>query len=236
MHVTTTSSTPPTLPRESSKLRVFVVDDHHVFREGLRMVLSSQPDMVVVGEAPNGTVALARFEEARPDLVILDISLPEMSGLEVAREITQRRPQTKVLMLTAHRADDFLRDALAAGALGFASKAQPVDSLVAAIRTVARGELFVARADATKVPERFGVASEAIDPLAELTKRERELFQLIVHGFTNEGLATRLSISVKTVETHRASINRKLRVHSTADLIRFAARHNLLATGETAAR
>ncbi len=218
------------LQGDSSKVRVVLIDDHHLFREGLRSVIGIQGDMIVVGEASEGAKALEVVEHAQPDLVICDVSLPVMSGIDVARDILARHPHMRILVLTMHRPEDYADDAFRAGAIGYASKAESPDAILGAIRKAARGERYMATRQADSMPPQAAMSAqrEANGAVATLSRRETEIFALVVQGLSNDSLSKRLCISIKTVETHRASINRKLGVHSTAQLVRFAARHGLL--------
>jgi DNA-binding NarL/FixJ family response regulator len=210
------------------RLRLALIDDHHLFREALRSLLMTQPDLDVVGEAAEAQEAYASAEAWQADVHVVDLALPGVSGTAVVRELGRRFPSSRALILTAHRADDYVEEAFAAGARGYALKEQKAGALFEAIRAVARGELYVApslsRPPADEGRRRRGSATS----LQDLSPREREIFDLVVAGLSNQYVAKELHISVKTVETHRAKINRKLRVHSTADLVRFAATRGLL--------
>jgi two-component system response regulator NreC len=212
-------------------LTVALVDDHPLFREGLRTVLSAQSDVEVVAEACDSRQATAMVATAKPAVVVIDMTLPDGDGIAATQEILRQAPRTRILMLTMHSSEFFVSRAFSAGVSGYAVKTQAPEEILDAIRTVARGEtylapkfshLFAHQNDTRRTP----IVSNS--PLEELSRREREIFDLIVRGFTNEGMAGTLSISVKTVETHRSHINRKLRVHSTGELIRLAALHGLI--------
>lgn len=175
---------------------------------------------------------LEQLDTAKPAVVVLDVSLPGMNGFAVTRELRRRDPRCKVMMLSIHGTDENVIEALDAGARGYALKDQLAEEIVAAVRIVARGDYYLA----PKIPKavldrhlrrRRGEEPKS-SPLEELSNREREVFDLVVRGFTNESASRELTISVKTVETHRARINRKLAVHSTAELVRFAAMRGLL--------
>jgi DNA-binding NarL/FixJ family response regulator len=221
-------------------LRLVLIDDHKVFREALRALLVTYGGISIVGEADNARTGYTVVEQARPDVVVLDVILPGVDGVSATREILRRVPEARVLILSASTHIDRFREALAAGVLGYACKDQSADELVDAIRRVAAGERYFAprlsllatqAEQATPVGSSNGgnvAAGPDRETLEALSPREREIFDLIVRGFSNEGIARELSISIKTVETHRAHINKKLEVHSTADLVRFAARRGLL--------
>ena len=216
----------------TAMLRLVIVDDHPVLRDGLRAALGSQPGFEIVGEAEDAESAYATCEAQQPDVVLLDLSLPGLSGVSVARHLKRRSPDTKVVMFTVHSGEDFVLEALGAGASGYVLKQDPVEVLLNGIRAVTRGELFISprfprSVLQTHLRRRSGMDLR-ISPLDELSQREREVFDRVITGFTNEGVGQELGVSVKTVETHRTSINRKLGVHSTADLVRLAARRGLL--------
>jgi len=213
-------------------IKVLLVDDHHLFREGLRTVLAATDDIVVVGEASTGRQAFQMLEELQPDIVTVDVTLPDGDGILATREILRRRPNTRVLMLTMHENHYYLSQSFAAGARGYALKEQLPTEIVEALRSVARGEVYVAPQLPQDVTSGGSGArrANANTPLDALSPRERDIFDLIVRGHTNTSMAETLHLSVKTIETHRAHINKKLRVHSTGELIRLAALHGLVAT------
>ena len=213
-------------------IKVVLVDDHHLFREGLRAVLASTEDITVVGEASTGREAFQMVDELKPDIVTVDVTLPDGDGILATREILRRRPSTRVLMLTMHGNHYYLSQAISAGARGYALKEQLPTEIVDALRAVARGDLYVA----PQLPQNVVATpagarrTNATTPLESLSPRERDIFDLIVRGYTNTAMAETLQLSVKTIETHRAHINKKLRVHSTGELIRLAALHGLVAS------
>jgi len=212
--------------------KVALVDDHRLFREGLRALLAAQPDLSVVGEAAEPTEACSLVDAEDPDLVVVDVLLGTGSGMALARELLRRSPRRRVLMLSMLLDEQRVAEALEAGALGYAGKAQSLDEVLEAIRTVAAGRVYV-----PSVLSRFVVQdylrlrrgeAKADTPLARLTRREREVFDLIVSGGTTASIAQGLFISQRTVETHRSRILRKLKARSAADLVRLAARLGLL--------
>ncbi|APR86916.1 Putative two-component system response regulator [Minicystis rosea] len=206
-------------------VRVAIIDGHLLFRQGLRALLASQSDMMVVADAADAS-ALGTADLA-PDVVIVDVGHGPGDRLATTREALHRCHACRVLALAGAPDEDLSTRAFAAGASGFARKDQDAAEVVAAIRAVAGGERYVA--PGTSDP-RDGTARPATTPacLADLSPREREVFDLVVQGRSNRGMAERLRISIKTIEAHRTSINRKLSAHSTADLVRLAARHGLL--------
>jgi len=208
-------------------LRLMLVDDHNLFRDGLRMVLGRYDDLEVVAEAADARQALAAADASRPDVVVLDVSLPGMDGVQAARELQRRQPAARLLVVSMHEREEDVARALAAGVRGYAFKSQRSDEVVEAIRAVGRGEQYVPPTVSRFVLDELLRAGAVGGPLAALSQREREVCHLLVRGLGNDAIAQQLCISVKTVETHRARILKKLRVHSIADLIRLAARHGL---------
>ncbi|MGE5262518.1 MAG: response regulator [Acidobacteriota bacterium] len=210
------------------KTRVLLVDDHAILREGLRALLSYYDDIQVVGEAADGAESVTRAGELQPDIILMDIAMPGMNGLEATREIRTRFPETRVLILTQHEDPQYVLPLLQAGASGFVSKRALGTDLITALRVVARGETFLYPTAATMVVEEIRRRREetAVSP-DSLTPRELEILQHIVAGQTNAQIAADLSISIKTVEWHRSNLMSKLDVHSIADLVRYAMEHEL---------
>jgi two-component system invasion response regulator UvrY len=210
-------------------LRLVLVDDHRLFREGLRALLGDQPDLRVVGEAADAEGTYPLVAAARPEVLLLDVGLPGPGGISVTRELKRRGADARILMLSAHADGDLVAQALAAGALGYSLKTQPIGDVVDAIRSVGRGERYLSAALARCAQAAEPSSSvRAPGPLFALSLREQEIFGLLVHGFGNDAIGAHLCISVKTVETHRAHILKKLGVHSLVELVRLAARHQLL--------
>jgi two-component system response regulator NreC len=189
----------------------------------LRTLLENEGDLVVSGEASSARQAYELADAKHPDLIVLDVSLPGVDGVAAARELKRRLPEARILMLSMYRERHMVAQALASGANGYALKRQPPEQVLSAIRSVARGDRYLA-------PELGPVEEkdEHTGPLDPLSPREREVFQLLVRGFSNPRAAKELCISVKTVETHRTHIHHKLGVHSVAELMRFAAMNDLL--------
>lgn len=206
-------------------LRVAVLDDHQLFRQGLRALLSEHPHLSLIGEAGNAREAYDMVDKTQPDVVLVDLRLPGTDGIAATREIKRRQPRCRVMVLTATKDEHMVRQAFAAGALGYFVKSESANDLVRGIETVGADKPFLSPG----LPEsllddgngRNGKGHG--DPLGTLSEREREIFNLVFRGFTNKAIAKELCISPKTVETHRAHINKKLGLHSTADLVRFAA-------------
>lgn len=205
-----------------SKLRILLVDDHAILREGLRTLLGCYEDMEVVGEAQNGREAVERVRDLQPDIVLMDIAMPEMSGLEATRVIHQNYPQTRVLILTQHEDRQYVLPLLQAGASGYVLKRAAGTDLLNALRTVSRGETFLYPAVTSMLVDEMRRARQGAAPPEDLTEREREILALIVKGNTNAQIASALSLSIKTVEWHRGNLMSKLGAHNAADLVRLA--------------
>ncbi len=215
-----------------SKLRVLLVDDHPVVRLGLRALLESEPDMEVVGEAGNGAEAVTRTQELKPDIVIMDISMPEMDGLEATRRIRALDPDTHVLILTVHAQERYLFPVLKAGAAGYVLKSTVDTELVNAIRVVAQGGAFLYPSATRMVLEDYLnrlQQGEVGDTYEQLSDREREVLKLIALGYTAGEIAEKLVLSPKSIETYRTRIMQKLNLHSRAALVQYALARGLLA-------
>jgi two-component system response regulator NreC len=217
-----------------SKIKLLVVDDHPVVRAGLRTLLSAQDDIEVVGEADDGRVAIEQALELEPDVVVMDITMKGMGGLEATQEITSRLPETKVLVLTMHENEEYLRQMLEAGATGYVLK-QAVDTeLVVAIRAVQRGEVFLYSSFSRILLGDLAQQDEAeqppsqVDSYERLSQREREVLRLVALGHTNQEIADQLYLSVKTVETYRSRVMNKLNLRSRSALVRYALQRGLL--------
>ena len=213
-------------------LKLALVDDHRLFREGMRALLATQSDFQIVGEASQAQDAYALVDQAQPDVLLLDVSLPLASGVSVAREVLRRQPHQRILALSMFADEEHVAQALEVGVLGYASKDLSAGELFSAIRSVAHGEAYLAPGISRVVLDEYmrmrrtGRGPET--PLRGLTQREREIFELAVRGLSNQDIASQLCISKRTVETHRGRIMRKLHVHSATDLVRLAARSGLL--------
>jgi len=207
-----------------SKIRLLLVDDHQVVRAGLRMLLMAEEDMAIVGEVGSGAEALKAVEELRPDVVIMDVVMSGMSGIEATRRIRKVAPGVAVLALTMHEDEQYFFEMLQAGAAGYIPKRAAPDDLVSAIRVVSRGGVFLyptlAQMLVADFLERGGAGATLSDE--KLTPREREVLILIADGRTNQGIADALVISVKTVDRHRENIMRKLNLHSRVELVKYA--------------
>lgn len=216
-----------------NKIRLLVADDHPVVRAGLRMLLGTQPDMEVVGEAVDGATAVERALELRPDVVVMDITMRGANGLAATREIVRRIPQTKVLILTMHDSEEYLRQTLEAGATGYVLKQAADTELAVAIRAVQRGEIYLYPAF-TRVllrdftPNRDTDGQAQRDSYELLSPREKEVLRMVALGHTNRKIADQLFLSVKTIETYRARVMEKLNLRTRAALVRYALLRGLL--------
>ena len=204
------------------KIRLLIADDHAILRAGLRMVLDAQPDMLVVAEASDGEEAVRRALATRPDVAVIDLTMPGLSGVETLQRLRRELPSARLLVLTMHDDPGYARVTQAAGAAGHVIKDSESAELLAAIRAVHRGRTFVV-GTAARAAQR-----ESLGPAPALSPRERQVLELLARGHTNREIAGRLFLSVKTVETHRARLSDKLGLHRRADLVRLALALGLL--------
>lgn len=214
-----------------SKISLILADDHAVVRSGIRMLLEAQSDIEIVGEAESGIEAIQQAISLRPTVVLMDIQMPEMNGIEATKEIKKNAPDTAILALTMHEDEQYFFEMLHAGASGYVPKRAAPDELLTAIRTVARGEVFLYPSLASQlVKDYLKQASSGVQPKGynTLTPRENEVLILIAEGLTNGEIANQLVISVKTVDRHRENIMRKLNMHSRIDLVKYAIRTGLI--------
>ena len=220
----------------TDQIRLLLADDHAVVRSGLRMLLEAQPDMTIIGEAETGHEAIRRAVELSPDVVLMDIEMPGMNGIEATRRIKADAPGAAVLALTMYEDDQYFFEMLRAGASGYVPKRAAPDELVSAIRAVSRGEVFLYPSLAGRLVQdylRRGPAGEGESPDDEpLTPREQEVLTLIAEGLSNNEIADRLVISAKTVDRHRENIMRKLNLHNRVDLVKYALRKGLIGLEE----
>jgi len=207
------------------KIAVLLADDHAVVRQGLRALLSAEGDIVVVGEAKNGREAVLLAKQSLPDVVVMDVAMPGMNGLEATRQIVRHVPSSKVLVLTSYGDEAYVTQLLAAGAMGYLVKQTAADDLLKAIRQVRAGQQFfspvIARRLRQQGPTALGLG-EASARSGKLTSREAEVLQLVAEGLANKQIAAELGISIKTVEKHRQQAMNKLNIHDVAGLTRYA--------------
>ena len=205
-------------------IHILLAEDHVIVRQGLRALLE-QAGMTVIGEASDGQEALRIAHEQHPDVAILDIAMPHLNGLETARRLREALPQTKIVLLTMHTEDPYVLEAMQAGAVGYVLKTQATLDLVQAIRDVVQGAIYLSPRVSRAVVTAYLTRSDL--PPDPLTSREREVLQLIAEGQTTKEIAWHLGLSVKTVESHRIRLMRKLDIHETATLVRYAIRRGL---------
>jgi DNA-binding NarL/FixJ family response regulator len=214
-----------------ASLRILVADDHEVVRHGVRLLIEKHLDWKVCADVSEGGEAVRKAQQLQPDVVVLDITMPGLNGLEATRQIRKVAPKTEVLVLTMHTSEQLAREVLAAGARGYIMKSDAGRDLVTAIETVARHKPYLTSRVADMVLDSFlhkGPEDNLPPASGGLTDREREVVQLLAEGRTNKEIASRLDISKKTVDTHRANIMRKLRLGSLSDLVRYAIRNHLV--------
>lgn len=208
-----------------------IAEDHTILREGLRALLSSDPDFEIVGEAEDGRAAIRRVETLLPDLVLMDLSMPRMNGLEAIKDIKKQSPDTKIVALTVHKAEEYILATLKAGADGYVLKDAHHSELVLALKNVLSGKRYLSPGISEKVIEGYLEGRKALKPASiydTLTQREREILKLIAEGYKNKEVADYLCISLKTVEKHRANLIKKLDLHNAAALTAFAIEKGLV--------
>ncbi len=216
---------------ETSKMRILIADDHAIVREGFRTLLEAEPDIEVVGEATNGEEAVSKTEEIKPDIVLMDITMPGMNGLEATTRIKQQSPDVKILVLTMHEGDEYFFKFLDVGAAGYFVKGGSSRELISALRVVRKGDVFLYPTMAKKLLSDYlqrvktGSDKESYDGL---TSREREVLTLIAEGHTNQEIADLLVLSITTVQTHRAHIMAKLGLRSPTELVKYALRRGFI--------
>ena len=208
-------------------IRVLLVDDHAMMREGLRAVLEKESNVEVVGEAENGREALALARDAPCQVVVMDVSMPSLNGIETARRLRQLDPRIKIVALSVHAEKRYVLAMLAAGATGYVLKSAAARSLMQAIRAVVAGRSYLCPEVASVAVDYIAAREAAAAPASDLTSRQREIVQLLAEGRSSKEVATELHIAVATVETHRREIMRKLDLHSVVELTRYALREGL---------
>jgi len=212
------------------KIRVVVADDHTILRQGIKALLDNQEEIEVVGEAKDGREAIKAIEELSPDVILMDIAMPGLNGLEATRRIKKKFPKTKVVVLTMHTNEEYIFQILNAGADGYLVKETAFQYLISAINSVHRGEAFMSPSISKKVMTDYIQRAQGEEKVGfdTLTTREREILQLVAEGNSNKKIAEALFISPKTVETHRAHIMDKLNIHDSAGLIKYAIRKGMI--------
>ena len=208
------------------RIRILLADDHAVVRAGFKMILGAQPDMDIAGEAANGREAVELAAQLHPDIVVMDVAMPELNGIEATRRLLAADPHIRVIALSMHKDSVYVREILRAGARGYLLKDSGADDLVKAIRAVAGGESYLRPAVSNAVLDDY--RKHVTNPVDLLSSREREVLQMLAEGKTNKEIATLLNLSVYTVDAHRGRIMEKLNLHSINDLVRFALRNGLI--------
>ena len=213
-----------------SAIRIVLADDHALVRQGFRRILEDEPDLSVVGEAGSGLEAIETVKTLQPDVVVMDMAMPEMNGLHAAREILKQRPATRILILSMYADEQYVRNALDAGVHGYILKGALETDMIRAVRAVAAGQQYLS-------PELAGVLIRALqsktgaqdeDPYERLTQREKQVLQLIAHGKSNKEIAVLLDLSVNTVAVHRANLMNTLHIHKAAELVLYAVKRGLV--------
>lgn len=212
------------------KLRILLADDHAVLRDGLRALVNAQADMEVVGEANNGRTASEKALELRPDVTIMDVSMPELNGIQATEIVKRECPETKVLALTAYKDKAYLDQLLKVGASGYMLKLSAAEDLIQAIRSVASGEVYLDKEMSDKITDSYVRTrlQRGTSRQRELTDREEEVLRSIAQGYSNKEIAAQLGISVKTVESHKSNLMEKLQLTSRTDIVRYAVRRGWL--------
>jgi DNA-binding NarL/FixJ family response regulator len=213
-----------------TKTRIVLADDHPVVRHGVRSLLQSEPDFSIVGEASDGLETVQLVERLQPEVLVVDLMIPRLNGLEVTRQVKQRLPQTRVVVLSMHANEPYVLEALKNGASGYVLKDSSGTDLVLAVKQVLGGQRYLSPPLSERAVEAYLQRSQdtSFDPYDALTEREREVLHLAAEGLSNPDIAARLSISPRTVETHRANLMRKLGLRTQTDLIRYALKRGIL--------
>ena len=217
-----------------STIKIVLADDHHVVRHGLRTLFNAEPDFEVVGEVSSGLEVLDMVEKKKPDILVLDLMMPEIGGLEVARQVSQRVPQTKIMVLSMQANEAYVLEALRNGAAGYCLKDTSATELIEAVRAIASGQRYLSSTLSERAIDAYVIRAQAanVDSYDTLTNREREVLHLLAEGRSNTEVAERLFISARTVEVHRANLMHKLHLKNQTDIIRYAIRRGLLPLDE----
>ena len=210
----------------SGVIKILLADDHTIVRQGLKLILAAHADMQVLGEAANGREAVELAAKLHPDIVLMDVAMPELNGIEATRQMVAANTRIRILVLSMHKESVYVREILRAGARGYILKDAIDTELLTAIRSVARGDGYISPAVSGALLNDF--RGNATNPIDLLSPREREVLQLIAEGKTNKEIATRLNLSVYTVDSHRGKVMEKLNLHSTGELVRFALKQGLV--------
>jgi DNA-binding NarL/FixJ family response regulator len=220
-----------------AKIRVLLTDDHMLFRQGIRNLLSAEPDMEVTGEAGNAAEAVDLARQSRPDVVLMDIGMAGMSSFEATRQIRKERPDTRVVFLSMYDDEDYLAECVDIGAHGYILKESPIEQLVTAIREVHRGGSYLSPRLLTKLVDDFRLQGRGGVPrqprFSTLTKREREILKLLAEGLSVKEIAASFDLSVKTIEAHKFNLMRKLDIHNKAQLVQYAIQKKIIRLPET---
>jgi two-component system response regulator NreC len=214
-----------------SKQEILLAEDHTILREGIRALLSGNPDLVIVGEAGDGREAIQRSQELQPHVILMDLSMPNINGTEAIRAIKQRNPSIKIIVLTVHKSEEYVRATLEAGADGYVLKDDSQQDLMAAFASVQKGRVYLSSGICDKVIDGYLSRSTSAQPVRSwdlLTVRERQVLKLVAEGKKNREIATYLSISLKTVEKHRTSLMKRLGIHNVSALTMFAIDNGLV--------
>jgi len=208
----------------SEKLRILLAEDHQTVREGVKLLVNAQPDMEVVGEAGDGEIAIKEAERLNPDIIVMDVSMPNVNGLKATKKLRRQNPDIKILTLTRHTDDGYLQQLLGAGANGYVLKQSAPTELINAIRSVAQGNAYLDPSLTRKVMGGYVNRSTSLrgENKGDLTERESEVLRLISFGYSNKEIAVQLDLSVKTIEAHKTNAMRKLGISSRIDIVRYA--------------
>jgi two-component system response regulator NreC len=209
----------------SDRLKILLADDHTIVRQGLKLILSAHADLEVVGEAANGREAVELADKLRPDIVLMDVQMPELNGIDATKKMVATNPRIRILVLSMHKEAVYVREILKAGARGYILKDAIDTELLNAVRSVAKGDGYISPAVAGALNDKVKDPSNPVDMLSA---REREVLLLIAEGKTNKEIATHLNLSVYTVDSHRGKIMEKLNLHSAGELVRFAMKNGLV--------
>lgn len=214
----------------SEKLRILIAEDHKTVREGVKLLVNAQPDMEIVGEAGDGEIAIGEAARLSPDIILMDISMPNLNGLKATKRVRREFPDIKILTLTRHTDDGYLQQLIAAGANGYVLKQSAPSELINAIRTVGSGEAYLDPTLTRKVMGGYVNRASSLrgENKGDLTERENEVLRLIAFGYSNKEIGTQLDLSVKTIEAHKSNAMRKLGISSRIDIVKYAILQNWL--------